>query len=243
MSVKTRLDQLLVARGFYPSGEKARRAIMAGLVYVDGQKADKPGRSIAGEAGLEVRAGEKFVGRGGLKLEAGLEHFQIAVEGRVAVDVGASTGGFTDCLLQRGATKVHAIDVGHGQMDWKLRNDPRVVVREGMNARFLTPADIGEPVDIAVADVSFISLTLILPAAFALLAPAADMVVLIKPQFELSPDKVGKGGVVRETQFHDEAVAKIRTFVENAGWRWAGLVPSPITGREGNVEFLAHLKP
>ena len=243
MSAKTRLDQLLVARGFYPSGEKARRAIMAGLVYVDGQKADKPGRSIAGAAGLDVRAGETFVGRGGLKLEAALEHFQIAVEGRVAVDVGASTGGFTDCLLQHGAKKVHAIDVGHGQIDWKLRCDPRVVVKEGMNARFLTPADIGEAVDVGVADVSFISLTLILPAAFALLTPAADMVVLIKPQFELSPDKVGKGGVVREPHFHEEAVAKIRTFVENAGWRWAGLIPSPIKGRGGNVEFLAHLKP
>ncbi len=242
MSEKTRLDQLLVARGLSPSREKAQRAIMAGSVYVNGQKADKPGRTVAGDAALEVRGGEKYVGRGGLKLEAALAHFQIPVEGRVAVDVGASTGGFTDCLLQHGARKVHAIDVGHGQIDWRLRNDPRVVVREGINARFLTAADIGEPVDVCVADVSFISLTLILPAAFALLTPSADMVVLIKPQFELSPDKVGKGGVVRESQYHEEVTTRIRAFVEAAGRQWMGLMPSPIKGREGNTEFLAHLK-
>ena len=243
MSEKSRLDQLLVARGLCPSREKAQRAIMAGSVYVEGQKADKPGRTVAGDAEVELRGGEKYVGRGGLKLEAALEHFRIPVQDRVALDVGASTGGFTDCLLQHGARKVHAIDVGHGQIDWRLRNDPRVVVREGMNARFLTAADIGEPVDVCVADVSFISLTLILPAAFALLTPAADMVVLIKPQFELSPDKVGKGGVVRETQYHEEVTSRIRAFVEAAGRQWIGLMPSPIKGREGNTEFLAHLKP
>ena len=243
MPEKSRLDQLLVARGLCPSREKAQRAIMAGSVYVEGQKADKPGRTVADNAEVEMRGGEKYVGRGGLKLEAALDHFCLPVEGRVAVDVGASTGGFTDCLLQRGAKKVHAIDVGPGQIDWRLRNDPRVVVREGMNARFLTAADIGEPVDVCVADVSFISLTLILPAAFALLTPVADMVVLIKPQFELSPDKVGKGGVVREAHYHEEVTTRIRTFVEAAGRQWIGLIPSPIKGREGNTEFLAHLKP
>lgn len=243
MPGKTRLDLALVARGLSPSREKAQRAIMAGLVYVTGQKAEKAGLQVADDAEIEVRGGEKYVGRGGLKLEGALDHFAILVEGRVGLDVGASTGGFTDCLLQRGAARVHAIDVGHGQLDWKLRNDPRVLVREGVNARYLTPADLGESVDICVADVSFISLTLILPALFALLAADADMVTLIKPQFELTPDKVGKGGVVREPAYHEEAVARIRSFVEAAGRHWLGVIPSPIKGREGNTEFLAHIKP
>lgn len=243
MSAKSRLDQLLVTRGLCPSREKAQRAIMAGQVLVGGQKADKPGRTVADDVVVELLAGDKYVGRGGLKLEGALDHFQISVEGRKGLDIGASTGGFTDCLLQRGAAGVFAIDVGHGQIDWKLRNDPRVTVREGVNARFLTAEDTGGLVDICVADVSFISLTLILPAAFALLSPTADMVVLIKPQFELTPDKVGKGGVVRDPAFRDEAVEKIRRFVEAAGRRWESLIESPITGREGNVEYLAHLRP
>lgn len=242
MASKIRLDLALVERGLCPSREKAQRAIMAGGVYVDGQKADKPGRTVGEEAMLEVREGEKFVGRGGLKLEGALDHFGIAVAGRVALDVGASTGGFTDCLLQRGAERVFAIDVGRGQLDWRLRNDPRVAVREGVNARFLVPGDLGAPVDLCVADVSFISLTLILPALFALLAPEADMVLLIKPQFELTPDKIGKGGVVRDPAFHAEAVEKIRSFTEAAGHRWCGVIPSPIKGREGNTEFLAHIQ-
>jgi 23S rRNA (cytidine1920-2'-O)/16S rRNA (cytidine1409-2'-O)-methyltransferase len=238
-----RLDQLLVARGFSPSREKAQRSIMAGQVSVGGQKVEKSGTRVGEDAVIEVRSGEKYVGRGGLKLEAALAYFRIATQGRRALDIGASTGGFTDCLLQHGVTEVRAIDVGHGQIAWSLRNDPRVTVREGVNARFLTAADGGAPVEICVADVSFISLTLILPAAFALLAPDADMIVLIKPQFELTPDKVGKGGVVREPTFREEAVEKIRRFVEAAGHRWCGVIESPITGREGNVEFLAHLKP
>lgn len=238
-----RLDQLLVIRGLSPSREKAQRSIMAGQVLLGGQKAEKPGAKVADDALIEILAGEKYVGRGGLKLEAALDHFQIVVSGRAGLDIGASTGGFTDCLLQRGAAGVHAVDVGHGQIDWRLRNDPRVTVREGVNARFLSAADTGGLVDICVADVSFISLTLILPAAFALLRPTADMVVLIKPQFELTPDKVGRGGVVREPAFRDEAVEKIRTFVGAAGHRWQGVTESPITGREGNVEFLAHLRP
>lgn len=216
---------------------------MAGQVMVAGQRADKPGQQIPEEAEIDVLGGEKYVGRGGLKLEGALRHFAIPVAGRVGLDIGASTGGFTDCLLQHGAVRVHAIDVGHGQLDWKLRNDPRVVVKEGVNARHLTPGDIGEAADICVADVSFISLTLILPAAFALLAETADMIVLIKPQFELSPAQVGRGGVVREERFRTEAVEKIRQFVAGLGRQWMGVIESPIKGREGNVEFLAHLKP
>jgi len=242
MSSKLRLDQLLVERGLFVSREKAQRAVMAGLVFVEGQKADKPGRQLKDDAVVEVQAGDKYVGRGGLKLEGALDHWQIAVEGRVGLDIGASTGGFTDCLLQRGASKVHAVDVGHSQLDWKLRNDSRVIVREGLNARYLAFQDLGEFADIIVSDVSFISLTLILPAAFALLAPEGDMVVLIKPQFELTPDKIGKGGVVREAAYHEEAIERIRSFVMESGKRWVDVMRSPITGREGNVEFLAHLK-
>ncbi len=216
---------------------------MAGQVLVGGQRMDKPGQQVAEDAAVDVLGGEKYVGRGGLKLEGALAHFAIPVEGRVGLDIGASTGGFTDCLLQHGAARVHAVDVGHGQLDWKLRNDPRVVVKEGVNARHLAFDDVGERIDLAVADVSFISLTLILPAAFALLAETADMIVLIKPQFELSPAQVGKGGVVREERFRAEAVEKIRQFVAEQGWRWIGVTESPIKGREGNVEYLAHLKP
>jgi len=239
MPAKMRLDQLLVLRGLAPSREKAQRSIMAGQVLLGGQKAEKPGTRVADDAVVEVLAGDKYVGRGGLKLEAALAHFQISAAGRTGLDIGASTGGFTDCLLQHGAVHVHAIDVGHGQIDWKLRNDARVTVREGVNARFLTADDTGGPVEICVADVSFISLTLILPAAFALLSPNADMVVLIKPQFELTPDKVGKGGVVREEAFRQEAVEKMSQFVEAAGRRWLGVMESPITGREGNVDWRA----
>jgi len=214
---------------------------MAGQVYVAGQKAAKAGQQVPQDAEIEVRGGEKYVGRGGLKLEGALDHFRIDPTGRVAVDVGASTGGFTDCLLQRGALRVHALDVGHGQLDWSLRTDDRVKVYEGFNARNLKAEDLGEPVDLAVADVSFISLTLILPPLFALLAPPGDMIVLIKPQFELSPDKVGKGGVVRESRYHEEAVARIHDFVAQYGKCWHGVITSPIKGREGNIEFLAHL--
>jgi len=243
MPSKVRLDVLLVEKGLSPSREKAQRAIMAGLVSVNGQRASKAGQTVKDDCLIEIQGGDKYVGRGGLKLEGALDHFQIDPTGRVCLDLGASTGGFTDCLLQRGAAKVYAFDVGHGQLDWKLRNDPRVVVREGVNARNLQPSDLEDVASICVADVSFISLTLILPAAFALLDPAADMVLLIKPQFELVPSKVGKGGVVRDPAFHQEAVDKIHHFVESAGHCWLGCIPSPITGREGNIEFLAHIKP
>lgn len=237
-----RLDQLLVLRGLYPSREKAQRGIMAGLVSVEGRRVDKPGTTVADDAGIDVAGGEKYVGRGGLKLEGALDKFQITVAGRVGMDVGASTGGFTDCLLQHGAARVHALDVGHGQLDWKLRQDERVIVKEGLNARNLVFEDIGEMVDIAVADVSFISLTLILPPVFALLQADADMIVLIKPQFELVPQLVGRGGVVREPEFRQQAVEKIQGFVTGLGKKWMGVIESPITGREGNVEFLAHIR-
>jgi 23S rRNA (cytidine1920-2'-O)/16S rRNA (cytidine1409-2'-O)-methyltransferase len=242
MASKTRIDQLLVIKGFCESREEAQRAIMAGRVIVAGQKADKPSLLVSGDAAIEVRGSDKYVGRGGFKLEAALEHFKVPVNGKTCLDVGSSTGGFTDCLLQRGVAKVYAIDVGRGQIDWKLRNDPRVIVREGINARYLRAADIGEKVEIGVADVSFISLTLILPAVFALLPSAADMIVLIKPQFELSPGKVGRGGVVRDSSLHAEAVEKIRRFVEGEAKQWVGVMESPLRGREGNIEFLAHIR-
>jgi 23S rRNA (cytidine1920-2'-O)/16S rRNA (cytidine1409-2'-O)-methyltransferase len=205
---------------------------MAGRVTVDGHKAEKPGLRVPLDARVEVQGAERFVGRGGFKLEAALAQFQISAEGKTCLDIGSSTGGFTDCLLQHGAAKVYAIDVGRGQIDWKLRNDPRVIVSEGVNARYLTSADIGEPVQLCVADVSFISL----------LPGAADMIVLIKPQFELSPDKVGRGGVVRDPALHAEAVDKLRRFVERESRRWLGVIESPIKGREGNLEFLAHIR-
>jgi 23S rRNA (cytidine1920-2'-O)/16S rRNA (cytidine1409-2'-O)-methyltransferase len=242
MTGKMRIDQLLVIKGFCESREQAQRAIMAGRVIVGGQKADKASLLVPGDASIEVQGSEKYVGRGGFKLEAALEHFKVPVKGKRCLDVGSSTGGFTDCLLQHGAAKVYAVDVGRGQIDWKLRNDPRVIVREGINARYLSAADIGENVEICVADVSFISLTLILPAVFALLPSAADMVVLIKPQFELSPGKVGRGGVVRDSSLHVEAIEKIRRFVEEEGKHWLGVMQSPLRGREGNIEFLAHIR-
>ena len=242
MIAKTRIDQLLVARGLCASREKAQREIMAGRVTVAGQRAEKPGLRVPEDASIELESGEKYVGRGGLKLEAALHHFEISAEGKICLDIGSSTGGFTDCLLEHGAARVHAVDVGRGQLAWKLRNDSRVIAHEGLNARYLAAADIGELVQICVADVSFISLALILPPAFALLTEAADMIVLIKPQFELSAAKVGRGGIVRNPAFRAEAIEKIRRFVEGNGKRWLGVIESPVPGREGNVEFLAHLR-
>ena len=242
-SGKSRLDLALVERGLFDSREKARRAVMAAQVLVDGQPSTKPGTLIPPMARLEIAAKEKFVGRGGYKVEAALEAFQIDPAGRICADLGASTGGFTDCLLQLGATKVFAVDVGHGQLDWRLRQDPRVDVREGLNARHLRPGDFDPSPTLVVADVSFISLTLIFPAIFALLPSEAEMVVLIKPQFELSKAEVGRGGIVREEETRLRAVEKIRCFIKNSGHQWLGSITSPITGRDGNVEYLAHLKP
>jgi len=239
-----RLDALLVEFGHFESRERAQRGLMAGMVTVNGQRVDKPGHRVRRDVDIHIQGAEKYVGRGGLKLEGALASFGVDPTGRIALDVGASTGGFTDCLLQHGATKVHAVDVGHGQLHWKIRQDPRVVVKEGLNCRNLSEADIGERVWLAVADVSFISLTLILPPAFQLLEPDGFMIALIKPQFELSRSRVGKGGIVTDPDAHAEAVEKIQTFAtETHDWKWLGVIESPIRGTSGNVEFLACMQP
>lgn len=240
---RERLDVLLVQRGLCPSREKAQRVIMAGGVFSGGTRMDKASQALAEDAPLEVREADRYVGRGGHKLEGALRHFGLDPSGWTCLDVGASTGGFTDCLLQHGAAKVYAIDVGHGQLDWKIRQDPRVVVREHCNARHLQPGDLPEKVTLAVADVSFISLTLVLPPMAALLTDGGMMVVLIKPQFELSRAEVSRGGVVRDEALRQKAVEKIRDFAAGAGWTWGGVVDSPITGADGNREFLCLLKP
>ena len=241
---KQRLDTLLVARGSFASREKAQRAIMAGEVIVAGQRIDKPGAQVPHDAQIAVKQGPPYVSRGGLKLEAALAAFGIDPAGALCVDIGASTGGFTDCLLQHGAARVYALDVGHGQLDWKIRSDPRVVVREGLNARHLKKEDIPEPAAICTIDVSFISLTLILPPAFEVLTPTGVIVALIKPQFELGKKEVGKGGIVRDPAGHEAAVEKIRDFVTaRLSRKWDGVIASPILGAEGNKEFLACLRP
>jgi 23S rRNA (cytidine1920-2'-O)/16S rRNA (cytidine1409-2'-O)-methyltransferase len=249
MPAKLRLDQLLVARGLCESREKARRAIMAGQVRVGEQVVDKASREFAEDAEIFLATPDRYVGRGGHKMEGALRQFGIDPQGLTCLDIGASTGGFTDCLLQHGAAKVWAIDVGHSQLDWKIRSDPRVVVREKLNARFLSAADVPETIDLVVADVSFISLTLILPPALELLRTGGAMVVLIKPQFELRREEVGRGGIVKDPLMHTAAVDRIQKFVESmpaagTGLRlhWAGLIESPILGGEGNKEFLAWLK-
>lgn len=241
--MKTRLDQALVARGLCESREQAKRLILAGKVVVEGADNLKPGLLVPDDREIRVKEQPKYVGRGGLKLEGALDAFGIDPAGRVGLDLGASTGGFTDCLLQRGAVKVFAFDVGTNQLAWKLRSDPRVVSREGFNVRYMTPEDVGEPVDLVVIDVSFISLTKILPAAFGVLRPGGDLVCLIKPQFELRREQIGKGGIVRDPALRDEAVAKIRDFVTGELAKdWRGLVESPISGTDGNVEYLAWLR-
>ncbi|MEY2479506.1 MAG: rRNA (cytidine1920-2-O)/16S rRNA (cytidine1409-2-O)-methyltransferase [Verrucomicrobiota bacterium] len=242
MGKKTRLDVLLVERGFFPSREKAQRAIMAGEVKSGDRILAKASVLLENAAEISVAAPAQFVGRGALKLEGALEHFHVDVSGKIALDIGASTGGFTDCLLQRGAVKVYAIDVGHGQLAWKIRQDPRVIVREKLNARFLSREDIPELVDLCVIDVSFISLTLILPNAFDLLTPDGVMIALIKPQFELGPKEVGRGGIVREAALHEKAQRKIVDFVTAAKHKVIGLVPSKITGADGNQEFFICLR-
>jgi 23S rRNA (cytidine1920-2'-O)/16S rRNA (cytidine1409-2'-O)-methyltransferase len=238
---RQRLDQLLVERGLADSRAKAQALILAGEVFVAGQKAAKPGHTLPVDSRVELAHRPPYVGRGGLKLAAALDGFGIAVQGRTCLDVGASTGGFTDCLLQRGAARVFAIDVGAGQLDWKLRSDPRVVVREGLNARYLRSGDLGEPVDLAVCDVSFISVTLILPALVPLLKEGGEMVILVKPQFEVGRGQVGKGGIVRDPQRHAEACARVDRAVRQLGFR-TSLMESPILGAEGNREFLLYAR-
>src|ERR1700733_1522207 len=236
-----RLDVLLTERGLAESREKARALILAGQVLVNGQKADKAGATVDTSAKVEVLAQPRYVGRGGLKLEAALDHFAIDVAGKVCLDVGSSTGGFTDCLLQRGAARVYAIDVGTGQLDWKLRNDPRVIVQEQVNARYLTRDQVPQPIALAVCDVSFISITMILPALTGLLADDADVVILVKPQFELDRDQVGKGGIIREPDLHLTACQRVETAVRQLGFH-TEIIPSPILGAEGNREFLLHAR-
>ncbi len=238
--MKSRIDRWLVDYGLADTREKAQALIMAGEVLVNGQKALKAGQTVPEDAHVEVTAKMRYVGRGGLKLDGALTHFGIDVTGMVCADFGSSTGGFTDCLLQAGAVRVHSIDVGTGQLDWKLRNDPRVVVHEGVNARHLELADIGEPVDIAVCDVSFISATLILPAIVRVLKPLEGIVVvLVKPQFEVGKGQVGKGGIVRDTSQHEAVCEKLLAFVAELGFK-TEIMESPITGAEGNKEFLLY---
>ncbi len=237
MKKKARIDQALVERGFFESREQAQRALMAGKVRVGDQVITKPATSIEIDAAISVAESPQFVGRGATKLSGALDFFKVDAANKVVLDIGASTGGFTDCLLQRGAAKVFAVDVGRGQLAWKIRNDPRVVVLEKVNARFLSREEIPELVDLCVIDVSFISLTLILPRAFELITPDGVILALIKPQFELQRKDVGRGGIVRESALHEQARQKIVNFVEEAGYCVTGLVPSKITGTDGNQEF------
>ncbi|MBJ7327543.1 MAG: TlyA family RNA methyltransferase, partial [Chthoniobacterales bacterium] len=217
---KERADVLLVRRGLCPSHEKAQRLVMAGEVFTADARVDKPSQLLAEDVVLSVRGSERYVGRGGLKLEAGLRHFGVDPTGWTCLDVGASTGGFTDCLLQHGAARVYALDVGHGQLAWSIRSDPRVVVMERCNARHLGPGELPEKIHLVVADVSFISLTLVLPPAARLLNDGGVVIALIKPQFELARAEVGRGGIVREAEAHGRAVAKIRDFAAQQGWAW-----------------------
>lgn len=230
---------MIVDRSLAESREKAQALIMAGEVLVDGQKASKAGQLVSSEARVEVTAKLRYVGRGGLKIEGALQHFGVDVTGLVVADFGSSTGGFTDCLLQAGAARVHAIDVGTGQLDWRLRNDVRVAVHEGVNARYIELTDLGEPVDFAVCDVSFISATLILPAMVRVLKERGGVIVLVKPQFEAGKGQVGKGGIVRDPALHEAACAKVRVCAEGLGFK-TQIMESPITGAEGNKEFLLY---
>jgi 23S rRNA (cytidine1920-2'-O)/16S rRNA (cytidine1409-2'-O)-methyltransferase len=242
MPKKLRLDQLLVGRGLFPSREQARRSILAGEVSVGTRVVDKPSELLDEQTAIAIKPARKYVGRGALKLESALDYFHVDLSGKTALDIGASTGGFTDCMLQRGAEKVYAVDVGYGQLDWKLRNDPRVIVLEKINARFLTRDQVQELVDICVIDVSFISLTLILPNALALLRPDGLILALIKPQFELQRSEIGKGGIVRDPSLHQRAQDKIVAFVCDLGHVVAGVAPAAIKGADGNQEFFACIR-
>ena len=242
MKIKKRLDVLLVEQGYVDSRTKAQAIIMSGMVYVDGQKVDKAGMSFEENVVLEVRGAScPYVSRGGLKLEKALRDFGVNPEGYVCSDSGASTGGFTDCLLQQGASKVFAIDVGYGQLDWKIRSDPRVVVMERTNVRYVTPEQLGEPLDLSVVDVSFISLKIVLPVIKTFLKPTGQVLCLIKPQFEAGKDKVGKKGVVREPKTHIEVLDSFVELARSLNFNILGLTFSPVKGPEGNIEFLGHL--
>lgn len=243
MSTSLRLDQLLCEQGLFDSREKAQRSILAGRILVNGQVMSKPGTKIAITSSIQITEQERYVGRGGHKLEGALTQFEIIPTDWECLDLGASTGGFTDCLLQHGAKQVTAIDVGKGQLAWSLRQDPRVVVHEGVNARYLEQKNFPHLFDLIVADLSFISLTRVLPAAFQLVKPTGSLIVLIKPQFELSKKEVGHGGIVRDPETRQKAVTSIREWVEQAGHRFEQVIESPLPGMTGNIEFLALLKP
>ena len=240
---RERIDKLLVERGLADSRTKAQAMVMAGLVLVDEQRVEKPSHQFDTNSSIRIKGGDdpttRYVGRGGLKLEAALREFQIDVSGLTCLDVGASTGGFTDCLLQNGATKVFAVDVGHNQIDWRLRNDLRVEVREGVNARYLTPEDFPRKFDLIVMDVSFISVTKVLPAIVPLLAPGGSIVTLIKPQFEVGRGEVGGGGIVRDESKRLRVIEEVNNAARTLGLEVVNVIESPITGAEGNVEFLA----
>lgn len=240
--MKKRLDVLLVEQGLADSREKAKAIIMSGIVYVDNNKEDKAGTTFEETAKVEVRGNTlKYVSRGGLKLEKAMNNFGVTLDGKVCMDVGASTGGFTDCMLQNGAVKVYSVDVGHGQLAWKLRNDERVVCMEKTNIRYVTPEDIDDRVEFVSIDVSFISLTKVLPAVKELMTENGEIVCLIKPQFEAGREKVGKKGVVRELSTHIEVVQMIVDYVRNNGFRTLDLSYSPIKGPEGNIEYLLYM--
>ena len=242
MKIKKRLDVLLTEQGYADSRSKAQAIIMSGQVYVNGQKADKPGVSYEETVELEVRGAVcPYVSRGGLKLEKALRDFGVKPVDYVCSDSGASTGGFTDCLLQQGARKVFAIDVGYGQLDWKIRSDPRVVVMERTNIRYVTPEDQGEPLDLSVIDVSFIGLEIVLPTIKTLLKPTGQVLCLIKPQFEAGKENVGKKGVVRDPRIHKMVLDSFVNLVDSLNFKILGLTFSPVKGPEGNIEFLAHL--
>ena len=240
---KERLDVLMVQRSLAESREKAKALIMSGIVYVNGQKEDKAGTSFEETVQIEVRGSTlKYVSRGGLKLEKAMSHFGVELAGRVCMDVGASTGGFTDCMLQNGAVKVYAVDVGHGQLAWKLRNDDRVICMEKTNIRYVTPEDIGDRIEFSSIDVSFISLTKVLGPVKQLLTDNGQVVCLIKPQFEAGREKVGKKGVVREKSVHLEVIEMVSDYARSIGFGILGLEFSPIKGPEGNIEYLLYLQ-
>lgn len=241
--MKERLDILLVNRNLAASREKAKAIIMSGIVYVEGQKEDKAGSMFDDSVAIEVRGATlKYVSRGGLKLEKAMTHFGVTLEGKICMDVGSSTGGFTDCMLQNGSVKVYAVDVGHGQLDWKLRNDKRVVCMEKTNIRYVTPEDIADQIQFASIDVSFISLTKVLGPVKELLTEDGQIVCLIKPQFEAGREKVGKKGVVREKSTHLEVIEMVIAFAVSIGFEILNLEYSPIKGPEGNIEYLLHLQ-
>lgn len=241
--MKERLDVLIVKKGLAPSREKAKIMIMEGNVFVNHQREDKAGTMISDDAEIEIKGNTlKYVSRGGLKLEKAMHEFGIVLDGKVCMDIGASTGGFTDCMLQNGAAKVYAVDVGYGQFAWKLRTDARVVCMEKTNIRYVTPQDIGEPLDFASVDVSFISLSKVLPAAKELLAEDGEMVCLIKPQFEAGREKVGKKGVVRDAKVHLEVIENVIHMAQELGFGILQLSYSPIKGPEGNIEYLVYIK-